>query len=89
MALPALQDVVPEKHKARMASRGRWRAQKPEADGRHVGFRINALASLLPNAAWGKLANEWIKAQGDPSLMRVFHNTVLGAAVGRGRRRRR
>jgi phage terminase large subunit GpA-like protein len=44
---------------------------------RHVGFRINALASLLPNAAWGKLAAEWLKAKDDPALMRVFHNTAL------------
>jgi phage terminase large subunit GpA-like protein len=36
------------------------------------------LASLLPNAAWGRLAVEWLKAKDDPALARVFVNTVLG-----------
>ena len=69
---------VEERHKARMAARGRWSAQNPERGPRHVGFKISALASLLPNAAWGTLATEYVKAKDDPALLRVFWNTILG-----------
>jgi phage terminase large subunit GpA-like protein len=44
--------LIAEKHKAAMATEGRWRAQNPGVVG-HVGFRINSLVSLLPSCAWG------------------------------------
>ena len=40
---------------------------------------MNALISLLPNAAWGKLAAEWVKAKrGGPAEQQVFVNLILG-----------
>jgi len=74
---PSCEDLVAESHKHRMLSRGRWRALQPGVIG-HAGFRISALASLLPNAAWGKLASEFLRAKDDASTLRVFTNTVLG-----------
>ncbi len=57
-------------------ARGAPNALRPDPE--HVGFRINALASLLPACAWGKLAAKFEAARNDPSLMRVFVNTDLG-----------
>lgn len=67
---------IDEKHKPEMVAAGRWRITRPEVVG-HAGFRINALVSPLANASWGRLAHEYETAQSDPSLMRVFHNTIL------------
>lgn len=40
---------------------------------------MNALVSLLPNAAWPKLAAEWLKAKrGGPAEQQVFVNLILG-----------
>ena len=69
---------VADKHKVEMSRRGRWRALRPEAGPTHVGFAINALASLLPNATWPKLAEEYDKAKHDVTTLRVFWNTTLG-----------
>ena len=45
----------------------------------HRGYRLNALVELLPNAAWGKLADEWLKAKrGGPAELQVFVNLILG-----------
>jgi phage terminase large subunit GpA-like protein len=71
-------ELVSERHKPWMIENGQWRALKPEVKG-HAGFRINALVSLLPNASWGKLAAEYLKAKrSGPAEMQVFHNTILG-----------
>lgn len=69
--------LVEERHKPGMVTAGRWRATNPEVAG-HAGFRINALVSLLANAAWGKLAAEFLAAKGDPAMLQVFANTILG-----------
>ena len=40
---------------------------------------MNALVSLLANAAWPKLAAEWLKAKrGGPAEQQVFVNLILG-----------
>ena len=46
----------------------------------HHGYRLSSLVSPLPNAAWGKLAAEFLAAKKDPDLLRVFVNTILGEA---------
>ena len=74
---PHCAELVHERHKARMVQRGRWRAQAEGAPG-HAGFKINSLVSLLPNAAWGKLAAEFLHAKDDSDHLKVFVNTVLG-----------
>jgi phage terminase large subunit GpA-like protein len=61
-----------------MTRKGIWTPKNPQAGKRHVGFKINSLSSMLPNAAWGKLAGEYLLAKDDPALHRVFVNAVLG-----------
>lgn len=68
--------VVEERQKPQMVREGRWRATAPEVKG-HAGFRINALVSPLANAAWGKLATEFLAAKDDPGLLQAFVNTTL------------
>lgn len=68
---------VEERHKPSMVAQGRWRATRPEVRG-HAGFRLNALVSLHANAAWGKLAAEFVGAKDDPTTLQTFVNTILG-----------
>ena len=75
-ACPHCGSLVDERHKPAMVDRGRWRATAPEVVG-HAGFRLSALVSLLPNAAWGKLAAEFTRAKDDPGELQVFVNTIL------------
>jgi phage terminase large subunit GpA-like protein len=77
-ACPHCNELIEERFKSQMVGGGRWRAQRPEIKG-HAGFRLNTLISLLANARWGKLAEEFLKAKrAGPSEMQVFVNTVLG-----------
>lgn len=78
-ACPSCGGVVEEADKPAFVSGGRWRATKPEVVGHH-GYRISALVSLLPNAAWPKLAAEFLEAKKSPELLKTFINTVLGEA---------
>jgi phage terminase large subunit GpA-like protein len=74
---PHCEALVDETRKSAMIGRGRWRMTAPNVKG-HAGFRVNALASTLSNAAWGKLAAEYERAKDDTDTLRVFHNTILG-----------
>ncbi|MCC3245094.1 phage terminase large subunit family protein [Methylocystis sp. WRRC1] len=74
---PHCMELIEERHKMAMIRAGRWDAQAPEVRG-HAGFWINALVSPLPNASWGKLAEEFLRAKDDPDLLQPFVNTVLG-----------
>lgn len=74
---PRCAALVAETHKPAMVAAGRWRATAPEVRG-HAGFKLNALVSPLANAAWGKLAAEFLASKDDPDLLRVFCNTLLG-----------
>ncbi len=74
---PSCGCVVEERHKAAMVAAGRWRATRPEVTG-HAGFRLSALISPLENAAWGKLAAEFLGMKDDPTRLQTFVNTILG-----------
>lgn len=74
---PSCGVVVPERHKPAMVAQGRWRATRPQVQG-HAGFRLNALVSLHANAAWSKLATEFLTAKTDPTTLQTFVNTILG-----------
>jgi phage terminase large subunit GpA-like protein len=75
---PHCQNHIQERDKPAMVHAGRWRATKPEVLN-HAGFRVNSLISLLPNAAWSKLAAEFVKAKrGGPAELQPFVNLVLG-----------
>jgi phage terminase large subunit GpA-like protein len=75
-ACPHCAAIIGEDAKPSMVSAGRWRATAPEIKG-HAGFRLNALASTLKNAAWGILAAEFLAAKDDPASLKPFVNTVL------------
>ncbi len=75
---PACGSLVPESCKPAMVAAGRWRALRPEVQG-HAGFRLTALVSLHANAAWGKLATEFLTVKDDPTTLQTFVNTILGA----------
>lgn len=76
-ACPHCGSLISERYKASMVSKGRWRSTAPEVKG-HAGFRINALVSPHHNAAWAKLAAEFLQAKNDPATLQTFTNLVLG-----------
>jgi phage terminase large subunit GpA-like protein len=73
---PHCKELVAEKYKPQMVSRGAWRSTRPEIVG-HAGFRLNALVSPLSNASWAKLAAEFLAAKDHPDLLQPFINTCL------------
>lgn len=73
---PSCEELIAERHKPAMIEGGLWRATRPEVIG-HAGFRINALCSPHANAAWGKLATEFLTAKGSPDTLQTFVNTIL------------
>jgi phage terminase large subunit GpA-like protein len=79
---PSCAELIAERHKHGMVTAGAWRATR-EANG-HAGFRCSALISLLGNASWGRLAEEFLAARGDPSELMTFVNTVLGEGWSEG-----
>ena len=74
---PHCQELVDERHKPAMVEAGRWRALRPEVKG-HAGFRLNALVALLANAAWGKLAADFLAKKDDSERLKTFVNRFLG-----------
>ncbi|MGV6850209.1 MAG: phage terminase large subunit family protein [Marinibacterium sp.] len=74
---PSCGAITEDHEKAPMLLAGRWRATRPEVKG-HAGFRINALSSLLANAAWPKLAAEFLEAKKSPVTLKAFVTTILG-----------
>jgi phage terminase large subunit GpA-like protein len=73
---PSCKALIDEHHKPAMVAAGQWRATRPDIKG-HAGFRLNALVSLLANAAWGRLAQEFLACKNDPAELQVFSNTIL------------
>lgn len=69
--LALCKELVPERYKAGMVQQGQWRATLPHVVN-HAGFKITALISLHANAAWGRLAQEFLLARDGPSLMQPF-----------------
>ena len=55
---------------------GRWIATNPL--GTFPGWHVPAFISLFPTATWAILAQEWLDAQTDMALLKVFINEVLG-----------
>ena len=73
---PCCGTVIEHREKAAAVAAGRWRATAPEVRG-HAGFRLSALVSPLANAAWAKLASEFLEAKKSPDTLQVFVNTIL------------
>jgi phage terminase large subunit GpA-like protein len=60
-----------------MLRRGEWRATAA-GDGETVGYHLSALYSPVGWSSWVEIAQRWTAAQGDPTLLKVFVNTILG-----------
>ena len=73
---PHCETLVPEARKPEMVAAGRWIVRNPEVR-EHAGFHLNALVSLLRNAAWGVLAAEFLVVKDHPDQLQTFVNTVL------------
>jgi len=57
-----------------LISQGKW---QPQVSGQHThGYQLTQL--LSPVARADRLVQQWQDAQGDPSGLQVFHNSVLG-----------
>jgi phage terminase large subunit GpA-like protein len=72
---PSCKSLINERHKPSMVAAGQWRATRQTRG--HAGFRLNALVSLLANASWGRLAQEFLASKSDPAELQVFSNTIL------------
>ena len=72
----ACAEQIPHSKKRWMVERGEWVAT--EKFRGHAGFHIWAGYSFSPNAAWGKLAVEFLESKDDPEKLKTFVNTVLG-----------
>lgn len=79
MVCPHCGGVIEERQKPAMVEAGRWRATRPEVKG-HAGFKCSALISTLANASWAEIVREFLAAKDDPTLLRVWTNTLLGDA---------
>ncbi len=56
---------------------GEWIATAP-GPGKFPSYHIDALSS--PFVPWDKIAERWVKAQGDPAKLKAFYNLTLGEA---------
>jgi len=61
--------------RAQAVRRGEWRATAPFRGT--AGFHVNALAAPWESRRLQKLVEQWLEAQGNPELLKVFCNTVL------------
>lgn len=70
--------MILEHHKTQMLARGEWRATCLEnLDPTRRSYHISALYSPVGWKSWGKIARQWIEAQGNPKKLQVFANNVL------------
>lgn len=69
--------VMEDHRKRELLESGEWIAEAPSRG--HASFHIWEAYSLSPNASWGAIATEFVKAsRGGPEKLRTFVNTSLG-----------
>ncbi len=71
--------LIDERYKMKMLRAGDWLTTRPpriKMQRRRIGFKINGLYSAF--RAWQELARMWLKAQGNPTLLKQFINERLG-----------
>lgn len=68
--------LIPEHKKTWMLEKGEWVPHAPEIKQKK-GYFINSLYSPLGWYSWEQIVRDWINAQGNPSLLKTFVNTVL------------
>jgi len=67
---------IDESHKTDMLMRGEWRATAP-SDGKTRGYHLSSLYSPLGWKSWAEIVEEFLRAKGDPPLLKTFVNTIL------------
>ena len=70
--------LIPESRKGWMLERGAWVAERPELSRTWRSFHLSALYSPLGWYSWVDAANDFLRAKGNPQLLRGWVNTVLG-----------
>lgn len=69
--------IIEEHHKTTFMAAGEWRATA-QGDGRTAGFHLSSLYSPLGWKSWAEIVEEFLKAKGDPPLLKTWVNTILG-----------
>lgn len=73
---------IHHRQKREMDEAGEWRAEVPEnftPTHRHASYHVWAGYSYSPNATWGHIALEFVRAnRGGTATLQTFVNTVLG-----------
>lgn len=64
-------------HKTWMLPRGEWIAEKPEVK-KIAGFHLSSLYSPVGWFSWEDAVEQFIKAENDERLLKVWYNTILG-----------
>lgn len=68
---------ITEGHKDWFLANGKWVSHNPKIT-KVRGFHISSLYSPLGWRSWADISEEWYRAQGSPTKLKVFFNTVLG-----------
>ena len=70
--------VIEEHYRPQMLAGFEWRAQNPAARHEHRSFYIWSAYSYLQS--WSRIAQEWLKARGDPGAEQTFSCDTVGKA---------
>jgi len=70
--------VIEEHHRRQMVMAGQWVARNPAAMRQHRSFYLWSAYTVLQS--WERIAQEWLKARGDPAAEKVFLNDTVGLA---------
>ena len=89
---PDCGSAIEHKHSRSMIENGRWLGERwewdkehgfrfphvPEGERIHIGFNLWAGYSPSPPSTPAEIVREFLRVKGNPELLRVFVNTVLG-----------
>jgi phage terminase large subunit GpA-like protein len=67
---------IPEYYKTQMLENGEWRKHNPGS--KVAGFHLSAFYSPEGWYSWRTAVKDWLKAQGKPTKLKVWFNTVAG-----------
>ena len=70
--------IIEEHHRPQMLAGFEWRAKNPVARREHRSFYIWSAYSCLQS--WSRIAQEWLKARGDPGAEQTFICDTVGRA---------
>jgi len=70
--------LIEERHRPQMLAGFEWRARNPAAMREHRSFHIWSAYSCLQS--WSRIAQEWLKARGDPGAEQTFICDTVGKA---------